>query len=42
MTFIKEKELIYSIGQVAKMFDLSIPTLRYYDQEHPIPRLNKT
>lgn len=36
------KEKTYSIGQVAKMFDLSIPTLRYYDQENLIPRLNKT
>lgn len=42
MTIIKEKEITYSIGQVAKMFNLSVPTLRYYDQEHLIPRLNKT
>ena len=24
---------MYSIGQVSKMFDLPIPTLRYYDKE---------
>lgn len=36
------KEKTYSIGQVAKMFNLSIPTLRYYDQQHLIPRLNKS
>ena len=41
-TVTKNKEKTYSISQVAKMFDLSIPTLRYYDQEHLIPRLNKT
>ncbi|MCH3904323.1 MAG: MerR family transcriptional regulator [Lactobacillus sp.] len=35
-------EKTYSIGQVAKMFDLSIPTLRYYDQEGLIPHLQKT
>lgn len=31
----------YSIGEVAKMTSLSIPTLRYYDQEHFIPNLKK-
>ncbi len=41
-TITKEKEKTYSIGQVAQMFDLSIPTLRYYDQEHLIPHLHKT
>lgn len=39
-TLIKEKS--YSIGQVSKMFDLSIPTLRYYDQQQLIPDLKKT
>lgn len=39
-TLIKEKS--YSIGQVSKMFDLSIPTLRYYDQQKLIPNLKKT
>ena len=24
---------MYTIGQVSKMFDLPIPTLRYYDKE---------
>ena len=24
---------MYTIGQVSKMFDLSISTLRYYDEE---------
>lgn len=41
-TTIETKNKTYSIGQVAKMFDLSIPTLRYYDQQHLIPRLKKT
>lgn len=31
----------YSIGEVAKMFNLSVPTLRYYDQEGLIPNLQK-
>lgn len=42
MPTLTKAEKTYSIGQVAKMFDLSIPTLRYYDQEHLIPNLNKT
>lgn len=32
----------YSIGQVAKMFNISIYTLRYYDKEGIIPNLEKT
>lgn len=31
----------YSIGQVAKMFNLTVPTLRYYDSEGLIPNLQK-
>lgn len=31
----------YSIGEVAKLFNLSVPTLRYYDQEGLIPGLKK-
>ena len=31
----------YTIGEVAKMFNLSVSTLRYYDQEGLIPNLNK-
>lgn len=38
MDLIKET---YSIGEVAKMFNLSVPTLRYYDQEGLIPNLEK-
>lgn len=41
-TAIKDRNKTYSIGQVAKMFDLSIPTLRYYDQENLIPHLKKS
>lgn len=33
---------LYSIGQVAAMFHLSVPTLRYYDKENLIPNLQKT
>lgn len=32
---------MYTIGQVSKMFGLSISTLRYYDKEGLIPELNK-
>ncbi|MGN1272479.1 MAG: MerR family transcriptional regulator [Lactobacillus sp.] len=32
----------YSIGEVANMFNLSVPTLRYYDKENLIPNLQKT
>lgn len=31
----------YSIGEVATLFNLSVPTLRYYDQEGLIPGLKK-
>jgi DNA-binding transcriptional MerR regulator len=31
----------YSIGEVSKLFHLSVPTLRYYDQEGLIPNLKK-
>ena len=30
---------MYTIGQVAKMFDLSISTLRYYDKQGLFPQL---
>ena len=36
-----ELKSTYSIGQVAAQFNLSIPTLRYYDQEGLIPNLHK-
>ena len=32
---------MYTIGQVSKMFDLSISTLRYYDKEGLFQELNK-
>lgn len=32
----------YSIGEVATMTKLSIPTIRYYDKEGLIPELKKT
>ena len=32
---------MYSIGQVAKMFDLPISTLRYYDKEGLFPNLKR-
>ena len=31
----------YSIGEVAKIFNLTVPTLRYYDKEGIIPNLYK-
>ena len=33
---------MYSIGDVSKMFELSIPTLRYYDQQGLFPGLKRT
>lgn len=32
---------MYTIGQVAKMFDLPISTLRFYDKEGLFPNLNR-
>ncbi len=32
----------YSIGEVAKMLDLTVPTLRYYDKEGLLPLLERT
>ncbi|MDF2478867.1 MAG: transcriptional regulator [Sphingobacterium sp.] len=32
----------YSIGEVAKMLNLTIPTLRYYDKEGLLPYLERT
>jgi len=33
---------MYSIGEVSTMFQLSIPTLRYYDQQGLFPNLRRT
>lgn len=33
---------MYSIGEVSKMFQLSVPTLRYYDQQGLFPNLKRT
>lgn len=33
--------MTYSIGEVAKMLNLSIPTLRYYDKEGLLPFLER-
>lgn len=47
LNFKKRKEVdemsqeTYTIGQVATRFNLSVPTLRYYDQEGLIPNLTK-
>lgn len=35
-------EKTYSIGEVAEMFNLTVPTLRYYDKENLIPNLKRT
>jgi len=32
----------YKIGEVAKMFGLSVPTLRFYDHEGLLPFVNKS
>ena len=32
---------MYSIGEISKMFDLPISTLRYYDKEGLFPRLKE-
>lgn len=34
-------EKTYSIGEVAEMFNLTVPTLRYYDKENLIPNLKR-
>ena len=33
--------MLYSIGEVAKMFDLPVSTLRYYDKEGLLPNLQR-
>ncbi|MFM2482280.1 MerR family transcriptional regulator [Celerinatantimonas sp. YJH-8] len=33
---------MYSIGEVSEMFQLSIPTLRYYDRQGLLPNLKRT
>ncbi len=35
------REKTYSIGQVAQMFNLSVPAIRYYDQQKLILNLKK-
>lgn len=40
MTELTEKT--YSIGEVAERFNLTIPTLRYYDKEDLIPNLKRS
>mgnify|MGYP000208250189 FL=1 len=32
---------MYSIGEISKMFDLPISTLRYYDKEGLFPHLKR-
>lgn len=32
----------YTIGEVAKIMNLSVPTLRYYDKEGLLPLLERT
>ncbi|GGP10723.1 MerR family transcriptional regulator [Oceanobacillus neutriphilus] len=34
--------MTYSIGEVAKKFNLSVPTLRYYDREGLMPFVERT
>lgn len=34
--------LMYSIGQVSKMFDIPVSTLRYYDKEGLFPHLERS
>ncbi len=36
------QENLYSIGKIAKMFDIPISTLRYYDKEGLFPDLDRT
>lgn len=33
--------MIYSIGDISKMFHLSIPTIRYYDSEGLFPFIKR-
>lgn len=33
--------MLYTIGQVSKMFDLPISTIRYYDKEGLFPELER-
>lgn len=37
-----QQEKTYSIGKVAALFNVSVPTLRYYDSEGLIPHLERT
>ncbi|CAJ1191487.1 transcriptional regulator [Companilactobacillus crustorum] len=37
----EEMMITYSIGEVAEKFNLSLPTIRYYDKEGLIPNLRK-
>lgn len=41
MTISKQQQT-FSIGQVARQFGLSIPTIRYYDSQGLIPGLQRT
>ena len=42
LTLGQEEELkMYSIGEISKMFDLPISTLRYYDKEGLFPHLKR-
>lgn len=34
--------MTYSIGEVSKMLDISVSTLRYYDKEGLLPLVNRT
>ena len=33
---------MYTIGQISKMFDLPVSTLRYYDKEGLFPNMART
>lgn len=38
---LKEVENMYTIGEVSKMFDIPISTLRYYDKEGLFPKIER-
>lgn len=41
-SFMKEDLVVYTIGQVAKKYNLSIHTLRYYEKEGLLPFVKRT
>ena len=38
----KERNMVYTVGEMARLLDVSASTLRYYDKEGPLPFVERS